>query len=217
MSAAEWEALLGFPFIANYIAFSGREGPQKDIDLLMVVDYAGLDAQAVEDDSGGAVTLPTEFSGTVKERLLSDGRTRVTVTLHTTNALTYVLDFTDFAFGDTLFGATPSEVAKGAEPSLGDCLFKVTYIVPRAPGEPMEDLVQVVFDPVKGTELSFVAFFADAFGTFRAASGFEEGTLGHASTQQTGLIGAAIQNGFQGALADAFPAEWINLQAMGAE
>jgi hypothetical protein len=134
------------------------------------------------------------------------------VTLHTTNALTYVLDFTGFVFGETLFGATASEVAKGAQPSLGDSLLEVRYIVPRAPGEPMEDLVAVVFTTA---DWSFVSFFANASGEFTAASEFGEGTPGRASTQQTGLLGPAFDNGFRGALVDAFPAEWIDLHSTG--
>ena len=216
MTAAQWEALLGMPFLTNYVIWTGRTGPHEDVTLLMAMDYAGLDAEAVADESGGAVTIPTSFSGTVIERPLADGRTEVHVRLHTQNALAYVLDYTGQIFGATLFGATPSEVgAQAADPSLGDSRLDLVYIVPREPGGPMEDLVQVAFLPEEGQELVRVSFFASASGAFREASGFGEGALGRASAQQTGLIGAAIRNGFQGALADAFPAEWINLQVTG--
>jgi hypothetical protein len=187
MTAEEWANLLQMPFIVNYVAWSGRTGPHDDVTLLMVVDYAGLDAEA-------------EISGTVIERPLSGGRTEVHVTLHTRNALTSVLDFTGFVFGDTLFE------------DLGDSLLEAIYVVPRAPGGPMEDLVQVVFTTV---DWSFVKFFATASGEFTAASEFGEGTPGRASTQQAGLLGPALNNGFRGALVDAFAAEWINLHVTG--
>ncbi len=72
MTAAGWAAALGYGFIASYVAWTGRTGPHEDIGLLMVVDYAGLDAEAVEVevDSGGAVTVPTKLI----EITLSKGR-----------------------------------------------------------------------------------------------------------------------------------------------
>lgn len=213
-SAAEWQALLEpfiGPFIANYIVWSGRTGPHEDPTLVMVVDYAGLDA-------------PAEIRGTVIERPVSGG-TEVHVTLHTTDALAYVLDYTGLVFGDTLFGATPAEVAADVEPAFGDSVLELVYIVNRAPGEPMEDLVAVVFcgllDPAvycpggEVPELLFVSFHATASGELREAFGVPEGTPGRASLQQTGPLGAAAHNGFQGALADGFPAEWIHLQVTG--
>jgi hypothetical protein len=213
-TAADWAAELGFGFIANYVAWSGRTGPHEDVSLLMVVDYAGLDAEAVAAESDGAITVPTKITGSVIERPLSDGRTEVHVTLRTRNALTYVVDFElPDTFGPTIFGATPSEVAAGAKPpGLGDSLLEVVYIVDRVPGGPMEDLVHVIFQTA---DWLFVKFIAAASGEFRGASGFPEGTAGRASTQQTGLLGPAVHNGFRGALGDAFPAEWINLHVTG--
>jgi hypothetical protein len=190
MTAEEWANLLQMPFIVNYVTWSGRTGPHDAITLLMVVDYAGLDAEA-------------EISGRVIERPLSGGRTEVHVTLHTRNALTSVLNFTG---SPPVFGATLFE-------GLGDSLLEAVYVVPRAPGAPMEDLVQVVF--TTPPDWSFVKFFAMASGEFTAASEFGEGTPGSASTQQAGLLGPALRNGFRGALGDAFPAEWIDLHVTG--
>ena len=90
----------------------------------------------------------------------------------------------------------------------------------------MEDLIQMFFGgaDVDGDTVVdvpplpydsfplFVAFSGRADGELRAASGCPEGTSGRASTVQTGLIGAAIHNGFKGALVDAFPAEWVEIR-----
>ena len=107
----------------------------------------------------------------------------------------------------------PEEVAEGAEAALGDSTFEVVYVVDRAQGGPMEDLIDVAF--TGGGSLLFASFFATADGTFREASGFGEGAPGRASVQQTGLILPGIHNGFKGALSDAFPAEWIDMHPTG--
>jgi hypothetical protein len=190
MTAAEWAAELGFGFIANYVAWSGRTGPHEDVSLLMVVDYAGLDAEAVEAESDGAITVPTKISGSVIERLLSDGRTEVHVTLRTRNALTYIVAFAlPDTFGSTIFGASPSEVAAGAKlPSLGDSLLEAVYIVDRAPGGTMEDLVHVIFQTADWLSIKF---FASASGECRGASGVPEGTAGRASITADGTARSA--------------------------
>jgi hypothetical protein len=204
--------LLGFP--ADYLAFTGRDpgNPNGEIDKLIVVDYAGIDAATVEADSGGSVVIDTQISGRVTERTLQDGRTKVHVGLHASDALTYVLDLNS---GDVIFGADPVATAGGAEPALGRASMNVDYIVDRAPGGTMEDLMQVIFGgegeppiPIIG-DLTFVSFHAVAFGPLG------DGSPGMASTAQTGPVSAAIRNGFKGGLADAFPVEMINVRATG--
>src|SRR5207244_4411305 len=143
----------------------GRSGPHANITLIMTVDYAGVDAAA------NGLNLSTQISGSVVERPLSSGRTKVHVTLRTTNALAYVLDFTNFVFGNVLFGAPPSQVRAGANANLANSLLELVYITPRAPGGPVEDLVQVAFLPDPGQELVSASFFASSSGELRAAFG----------------------------------------------
>ena len=186
--------------------FFGWSSPAQN--LTISVDYAGL-ADAVV---GGAFGTTTE--GTITERSLPDGRAEVTVVLHTSNALTWA---TPFDPNDTtlLFGARVTDVRAGANPALGESLLQVTFIN-TAPGDPLPDLVQLIFAPLPGQEFpSFISFRARADGELRAAFGVPDGTPGRAQVTQNGLFGAAIRNGFRGALADAFPAEHINLRVVG--
>ena len=195
---------LGFP--ADYLAFTGRDpgNPNADLDKLIVVDYAGIDAATVEADSGGVVVIDTQISGSVTERTLKDGRTEVHVRLQASDALTYVLDLNS---EDVIFGADPLATAEGAEPGLGKTSLQVKYIVDRPPGGTMEDVMEVIF--FGSGDLTFVSFKAVAFGPLG------DGSPGMASSAQTAPVSAAIRNGFKGGLADAFPVEMIRLQEVG--
>ena len=191
---------LGFP--ADYLAFTGREpgNPNAELNKLIVVDYAGIDAATVEADSGGSVVIDTQTSGSVSEKTLEDGRTEVHVRLQASDALTYVLDLNS---GDVIFGADPSATAGGAEPGLGNTSLQVKYIIDRPLGGTMEDLMEVIF--FGSGDITWISFQANAFGPL------EDGSPGMASTTQTAPISAAIRNGFKGGLADAFPVEMIRL------
>jgi len=211
-------------FTANFVGWIGRTGPHEDLTRIMTFDYAGLDA--------AAVGLPApEMAGTVTERPLANGWTNVKVTLRTRNELAYVhecgvpIPTNACPAGDLLFGLTPPEAAADpGQAAYGSSLFEIEYDVNRAPGAPMEDLIRMFFGcpdfpngciaPWLGYDAAplFVAFTGSAEGPLREASGCPEGTSGRASTVQTGLIRAAIHNGFKGALADAFPAEWVEIR-----
>jgi hypothetical protein len=218
-SAEDWEDILHTEFVANYVVWYGYTGPRDEVySRVMAVDYAGLDADGMS---------APDIGGNVLERPVSDGtttRTEVHVTAHTKGALAYVLEYfpsdPDSVFGATLFGATPAEVADGVEASLGDSVLDVVYVVNRRLGDPMEDLVAVLFCSAAdhpevicpGGEpptLISLSFHATASGELRAAFGVTEGTPGAASTQQTGRFNASSQ----GALADGFPAERVRLHA----
>ena len=214
-----WPAPPGFS--ANYVGWIGRSGPKEPLTRIMTIDYAGLDATAV------GLPQPA-FSGSVVERPLGNGQTNVKVNLRTRNALAYVhncaapIPGNACPAGDIVFGFSALELAQGADPSqaaFGSSVFQIEYNVSRASGAPMENLIQMFFggtDPVPPLGYDalplFVGFSGGADGPLRAASGCAEATSGSAWTVQTGLIGAAIHNGFNGALADAFPAEWVELR-----
>jgi hypothetical protein len=192
---------LGFP--ADYLAWTGRipGKPTSELDKLAVLDYAGIDAAAVEAASGGTVRIDTQISGYVLERRLQNDRTEVRVRLRATNVLSYVLDL---ASGAVLFGATPEDVASGATPALGDLALEYVYIVDRAPGAAMEDIMEVIF--LGRGDLMFVSFAGMADGLIA------NGGAGQLTVTQSAPVTAAIRNAFRGALADAFPVEMIRLQ-----
>jgi len=195
---------LGFP--ADYLAWTGRDpgNPKTDVDKLAVLDYAGIDAAAVATASGGAVVIDTQISGYVLERRLPNDRTEVRVRLYATNVLSYALDLVS---GEVLFGATPADVALGATPALGQVSLEYVYIVDRAPGATMEDIMEVIF--LGSGDLMFVSYAGIADGLLA------DGRPGQMTVVQTSPVTAAIRNGFRGGLVDAFPVEMIRLQAVG--
>jgi hypothetical protein len=174
-----------------------------------LVDYAGLSDTLV----GG--TFGTTLDGSVTEVPLADGRARVSVTLHTRNALAWASDFSGGFPGTTVFGYRLDEVIAGAKPSLGESLLKMTFKNP-APGASLPDVIQLNFCPAPGQELEVYSFHARADGTLRAAFGVPEGTPGRLEVVQSGLIGVAgVANPNSRVAFDAYPAEKITIQRTG--
>jgi hypothetical protein len=161
---------------------------------------------------GGDVATPS-YSGKVTERPLADGRTLITVTLRSSNAITYVWEDVEPEWweGPMLFGHRSTEILAGAEPTYGSFTAQFRYITAAQPGDPMEDALDVIFEPDEGHELVMIRFSGHAFGPLREDSGWAEGTPGRASNQQVGLFQA--RGG--GAVEDDFPTEGVRLQAVG--
>jgi hypothetical protein len=193
-------------------------GWNTDVDktpvLFALVDYAGL-ANAYQ-----TAGQPT-FAGNVTERPLPDGRAEVTVSLQTSKANIWVIEL-DLA-GDvlaqiagaapTLFGHRPVDVRAGAGQALADTLLEVRFIN-EAPGARLPDLIQLANfpDTLPLAKLEMLHFLAHGTGPLTAAFGVSDGTPGRCTIEQTGLMSHA-QPGE--ALGDTFPAETINLQAVG--
>jgi len=184
------------------------------------VDYAGLAPEAYPHGGG------PQFSGTVTERPLKDGRAEVTVLLHTKGANAWVveLDFNDpehdtwyqIAQKPTLFGHRPSEVASGAPQALGDSFLKAVFIN-YAPGAPLPDLLLflwgVYFEPLpSGLEIRSVLFQAEAEGPLTAQFGVPENTPGMLHILENANLDATAPGK---ALADLWPAEIVNLKVVG--
>ena len=173
----------------------------------IIADMDGRIALWVSENNGASYT--PNLSGTVTERLLSDGRALVRVHVRFSNAITYAwLDEGDFPNGPELFGYRASEIAAGASAALGSGHFHLAFISP-TPGGPLPDLNQLAFDPQEGQEILAVSFHVSSDGPLREASGWPDGTPGTAASQQVGVFHAS----FKGATADGFPVEWVRIVA----
>ena len=175
------------------------------------VDYAGL----ADEYLGGL--LGTTTGGSITERPLGDGRAEYTVNLQTSNALAWAIPFdptsTANQFGENplLFGYRAPEVGAGAEAALAGSHLQVVFR--HFAGAPMPDLTRDLFvAPDPDLELVSISFQASAAGPLRALFGVPEGTPGRCAVTQTGVL---FRGPFRGATADGFPAERVDLRAVG--
>lgn len=176
--------------------------------LAASIDYAGLADQWITNESGGAVSFGTTFSGSITERALNDGtgRVEVHVRLRTTNALSWGFAcepipggfFCDFGFAPTIVGNRAQDVLAGAPMMLGDSLLKLQYVAPGFDA-PIPDLLQLLFCGVEGYEFpSVLQFVGTASGTRN-----DDGSPAILHVSQVGRLA----NPGQGAVADGFPVE----------
>jgi hypothetical protein len=187
------------PPVPNFVAFTDTKR-----NLGISFDYAGLSDDPVALNG----QLGTTISGDITERTVNDGSVVVTVRLHTSNALVYVIPF-DFSrpgdnqFGENalIFGTRASDVLAGATPALGDSNFTLEF-TNTAPGLPIPDFEEFLFGaPVAGRDILSVTFNGTATGSFA------DGTPGKVHVTQK----AILHNGFHGAVGDGFPVENIIL------
>jgi len=199
--------------IEEFVAAQGTYWPMSFVAWLdpatgrgVSVDYAGINAQFLEAASGGTISLGTICAGTVQERPLADGRAEVHVVLHTWNALTYGYD----PVPGLIFGHYPGDVLGGMDAALGHSTLKVTFLNP-APGDPLPDLNQVLYEPLPGMELVGIWLRASADGTLREAFGVPDGTPGKLQVVQNGLHFANAK----GKNWDGWPSEHIHVFPVG--
>ena len=184
------------PPAPNFVAFTDTVH-----DLGISFDYAGLSDIPLD----GA--LGTTFDGTISERTVADGSVVITIHLHTSNALVYVIPYdptspaNQFGENELIFGARTADVLAGAQPALGDSTFDLQF-TNSAPVLPIPDFEQLLFAPEPGQNLISAVFEGSASGTFAAT-----GKPGKVQVIERGIF----HNGFHGAVADGFPAEFINL------
>jgi len=197
-----------FPPVPDYVGWT----VQPTFERFALVDYAGLAAAFLSENY--AVNLGTSVSGSARERPLADGRAEVSVFLSTSNALAWAseVDVDDFANSPLLFGARAGDVAGGAQAALGSSRLKAVF-TNTAPGALLPDLVAafILGGAAPGQELRSLSFHAEAAGPLHADFDVPEGTPGRLTVSQTGLF----MTGFQGATADGFPAERVDLHVVG--
>jgi hypothetical protein len=186
--------------------YNGWSTPLSDPARFAYMDYGGALAKYLIDNEG--IDLGTKVHGAVTQRELQDDQAEVTVILHTTNALIWIVNLDGDLVTDPLdFGYRPAEIIANPslDPSLGECHFKFVFTIP-TPETPLPDMTLVLIGET-GTLLSY-DFRAEATGTLRTASGFPEGTPGTARVANTAVT---LDNPFCGD--ECFPLEFIVLKA----
>jgi len=150
----------------------------------------------------------TEIWGSVTERVLNNGLTEVHVVLHAKNTICWVWAAPG---GPLLFGNYPVNVLLyGVEPALTECLFELKYITINAPGEPMLDFFKLALGQIPGSYLLQNTISARATGPLHEAYGVPYGTPGAMKI----TMKAVLNTNFNGAVADGFPVENIELKEM---
>lgn len=195
--------ILFVPPTANFIGTGDAEQ-----NRVASIDYAGL----ADYWSGGQ--FGTNFSGSVMERPLADGRAHVKVILRTENALTWVVEGDDYTADALLFGNRAPDVVAGAEPALGSSSLELDFIN-TAPGADLPDLLQLAALPEPGQQLLSLKIGNKAKGPLTELFGVPAGTPGLNIGTQVGLLGNPNCGVEPSALADCFPVEQINLRVIG--
>ncbi len=197
------------PPLPDFIAWTDN----APLTMFASVDYAGVVAAYLL--SHGGPNVGTEMAGTVSERPLPDGRADVNVTLHTKNAVTWIIPLpaSDLATDPLLYGARGTELLANPSlvPTLSRCEMRVNF-TNTAMGAPLPDLIAFILgtnDPAQ--ELRAVMVNATGGGTMHAAAGVPEGTPGRFTLINNGVFHAS----FKGGTADGFPAEQIVLRPAG--
>lgn len=188
--------------------------PARTPHRFALVDYCGFADDLLEGRLG------TATQGSLTVRPLPDGWEEVTVVLKTDNALTWATRFRfedDFPWNEEplLFGYRVQDLLRDPTltPGLSQSHLRVVFKNP--PGAELPDLVSAfihgVVDP--SPELVSLEFRSNGRGPLRPAFSVEVGEEipGECVVSQTGLFGT----GFNGAVADAFPAELVHLRAIG--
>ena len=147
------------------------------------------------------LNLDTTISGVLTIKDQGDGTEKVSVNLHTKNAICWGFN----GSFDPAFGYRPVDVLNNLGPaSLGDALTRIDFTQPTGPLQPPP------FD--------FTTFSATVMcdGQLRFGSGYPDGTPGFAQTTQTGLFNTGVPSGCPPEKdADCFPAEKVQFKAMG--
>jgi hypothetical protein len=175
----EAQGSFGFGVI---VGFYGQE-----YSKVAVIDYAGQIYREVPIACGAPGPFEPVYSGSVTERPLNDGRTMVHVKLHTSDAVTFVLDLTN---GALIFGVGPCDAVNGVPPTLGESHLDLKFITADPPGSPMPDWVQLIAAPEPGQEIVQQLFVAHATGPLHEAFGVEEGTPGRLKYTLKGIHNA---------------------------
>lgn len=163
------------PPVPDYVGWADAPNTR----FFALIDYAGVANKWLK--ANGGADLGTRSSGNITERKLSDGRAQVTVTLRTTNALSWATPCCYFANGPLIFGQRAQDVLQNKAAALGNVQFQMKFIN-TALGAPLPDLIQLLFAPAPGQEFTSYAFSSHATGAYC------NGTVGGMTVSQTANI-----------------------------
>jgi hypothetical protein len=168
----------------------------------------GFDAFGKRNEALG-LNLPTSVSGGVTIRDLGNGTERVTVDIHTHDAVCF-----GFVNAIPAFGRSPAEIAGGAAPSLGDAHIQIGFTQPV--GNPLQTWNVIAFGGPPIVLETVKTSIICQHGELRAGSGFPDGTTGFAQTTQVGLLSTGVPAGCPPEKdADCFPTESIQFKPNG--
>lgn len=212
-----------FP-LPDFIGFGEPIGPRPDYFSLFrngSLDYNGTTAAYLA--SHGGPKINTIVTGSVMEIPLHDGRAKVTVKVHTENALTFAYTITlDDIFADPFyflhapldFGYRASDLLADPSltPSLGSSDFTMTFYNP-APGAAIPDMVDLVYTS-RIVDVIAWSYQSVSSGTFHALSGFPEGSQGIVVNNQTAPFHVGFKDNHPvwvpvGTTNDGFPVERV--------
>lgn len=159
----------------------------------LIIDLFGFVGSVLNLDLG------TVVDGQVVVRPLRNGQQRVTVDLHTKNAICYGRN----AARALAFGVSFGEIEAGQPPTLGNVMMQLEFTQaagPIDPSAPFDSLVTTVM----------------CDGVLRSGSGYPDGTPGFAQTVQVGLFTTGVPGGCPPEKdASCFPAEKVQFKPTG--
>lgn len=200
------------PPVRDVIGWAEPPAPNSVILPFAWVDYAGV----ADEYLGG--TLGTTLSGHVLEWPQADGRAKVQVNLHATNALAWMIkiDLTgdvlaQIANAPTHFGYRPQDVNNTHPAALVDATLDVVFFN-TAPGAPLPDLVTAINGGVS-TPPSPPPGFALLSEKFRAHG---DGSINDPAPGRGRLTVVQTAPRLDKCItADCFPAEIVRVQPVG--
>lgn len=198
-------------YVAPFPDFQGWNSSFSETPIhLGAIDFNGTTAAYLA--SHGGKHLNTVVTGKIDEVAQRDGRAKVTVTVHTTNALTFAVTYDPnstepfpYMNNPLDFGVRPAQLLSDTTlvPALGTADFSFTFYNPSL-GAPIPDFLELV--STRFDDIVNVSFHSMANGIFHASSGYAEGTSGKLKVDQIGLF----KTGWHGAVGDGFPTENVS-------
>ncbi len=180
------------------------------------VDYAGVASQWLLENGGP--DLETSHSGSVKEKVIGGGLTKVDVILHTDNALVWCVEGDpnsegfDFANTPLIFGSRVDDILAGAAPSLADVTFKISFTRVGDVGDPLPDIFDLLITPEQGDTPNDIEMgFLNADFLAKSKGYLPDGSRADLTIVQTGLRADREYNE-NSAAADLYPVESIRIK-----